>query len=458
MKKKALMLVIAMVLGSLTGCSKPAESETKEQPASTEVQQTSEKEEEVKPEEPIKISIMVHNALRVPEGSISDKWTQQLEEKVGVEIEWICPPSSSYEDNLQLSLLNKERPDVFCFPTEWLTNISFEGAIQGDYFYNLADMIEDYPNLMAHTSDFSWEALDIYNDGSIWGVPRSTVARADGFAINEQWLKNLGIDYKEGEFMTLDEFYDLLYKFTYNDPDGNGVDDTYGLGAYANADGSLNTGIPSIFHLNGTGGWYEMPDGTYTDLDYSKDYDYAKQYLAFMNKLWTEGLMDPDAFSNNIEIFTERCENSYGVFTQYPATMDVTVTERSPATFVYCPGVVVDGDPIGEYTYGGHNTGIWYFYSISKTCEHPEKVLELMDYVLSDEQWVNLNAKNLEGVGFVIDADGNYDFSLNRELSAADKENGTQTGESTLIQCFMRRSDGAEFFIDKKLPRDQISR
>ena len=461
-KMTALFLAVAMMVSVVTGCGKTGtetestvekESATMTQSSGTDtVSETSQE-----PEEPVKLSIMVHNVSEVPEESISDLWTKQLEEKLNIEIEWVLPPSSAYEDNLQLTLINEDRPDVICFPTEWLTQTSFEDACESGMFYDLSGMIGNYENLMAHTSEISWDALDVFHDGRVWGIPRSTVARADGFMIREDWLRNLNIDYTEGDFLTLDEFYDMMYAFTYDDPDGNGVNDTYGLRLYSNADGSLNNNLSQIFHIGNGEEWHEMEDGTITNLKYSKDYDYYKQCLAFTNKCWEAGVIEPDAFALTASTIYER-NKQYGIWPEYPGTMDVTVTEDSPETYVYCPGVIVDGDPIGTYTYGNYSTGIWYYYAVSSTCEHPEKFLELCDYVLSDEQWVNLNAKSLIDVAFTMDKDGNYDFSLRDKMEAEDKEKGTKLADGKVISCFLRRSDGAEFFVAKSLPAEQQKR
>lgn len=462
-KFMALLLASLMVTTTITGCGSTEigssnlgekESETVQ---SSETETASSSEVSEVSEEPVKLSIMVHNVNEVPEGSIADQWTTQLEEKLNLEIEWVMPAGSAYNDNLQLTLINEDKPDVICFPTEWLTQTAFTEACETGMFYDIADMIEDYPNLMAHTNQVSWDALDVFNDGGVWGIPRSTVCRADGFMIREDWLKNLNIDYKEGEFLSLDDFYDMMYAFTYNDPDGNNVDDTYGLMLYSNSDGSLNNTLSRIFHIGGGDAWYEMEDGTVTNLKYSKDHDYYKQCLEFLNKCWEAGVVEPDAFAIDLAAAKERAKQ-YGIWPEYPGTMDVTVTDDSPETYVYCPGIIVENDPIGGYTYGDHNTGIWYYYAISSTCEHPEKFLELADYVLSDEQWVNLNAKNLIDVGFVFDAEGNYDFSLEAKIKEQDEKNGTNFKNTKLISMFLRRSDGSEFFVNKSLPIDQQKR
>lgn len=463
-KIMAFLLSAVMVTAAVTGCgSTKTESTSSAESKESTVTESSTgttsaaSEEANEAEEPVSLSIMLHNVAEIPEGSISDQWTMQLEEKLNLDIEWVLPPASAYEDNLQLTLINEDKPDVICFPTEWLTQTAFTEACESGMFYDLSEMIGDYENIMAHTNEVSWDALDVLNDGSVWGIPRSTVCRADGFLIREDWLNNLNIDYTEGELMTLDQFFDLLYTFTYDDPDGNGVDDTWGLKLWANADGSLNNSMSRIFHIGSGDAWYEMEDGTATNLKYSKDYNYYKQYLEFANKCWEAGVVEPDAFALDTAASNER-RLQYGVIAEYPGSMDVEVTEESPETYVYCPGVIVDGDPIGTYTYGEYNTGIWYYYAISSTCEHPEKFLELVDYVLSDEQWINLNAKSLIDVGFTFDADGNYDFSLTEELKAADEKNGTDIKHNTLISMFLRRSDGAEFFIKKSLPIEQQER
>ena len=448
------LLATALLTSVFTGCgSEGKQNESKESisssnvETSTDVKETDVKETE-ESTEPVKISILPAGfGDGFVEESLSGQWQKIIEEKCNVEIEWVIPPSSAYEDHLQLTLLDDEKPDVICFSNGWMSNTSFLDACKTGMFTDISGLIENYPNLMKWTSELSWEALDLFQDGRIWGFPRSTVARADGWLVKEQWLEAIGSDLKEGETITLDEFYDILYKFTYNDPDGNGINDTYGIGGYE-SNGVLFTGIDRIFHV---GGWYDLGDGKIDSVKYSKDYDYYKQYLEFMNKCWEAGLIEPDAYALDSKAATERRKTSYGMWAEYPASMDILVEEgENPVhTEIFLPGVVVEGDPIGEYGYGEYSNNIWNFYAISSTCEHPEKVLEMVDYMLSDEQWVNLNAQSLEGVGFTMDAEGNYDFTMQNEIKAADKANGTNLAHNSFITKFVRRAGAAEFFVKK---------
>ena len=444
----ALLLAVLMVVGLFAGCGNEAPAEGTNAPTEGNAVEANPTEAVDTPSEPIKLQFMINTEIK--EGSIGDQWVKQIEEHCNVEIEWISPAASAYEENLQLMLLDEERPDAVIFPTAWMNNTAFMDACEDGMFIPLEEMLPNYKNIMNHTAEVSWNALDIFGDGHIWAVPRSTVMRADGFAIHEEWLKNLNIDYTEGEFMTLDEFYDMLYAFTYDDPDGNGIDDTYGLMAYSTEDGTLVTALQHIFGV-GTGSEFYDIDGEPVMLKYSKEHDNYKNYLAFLNKCWEAGVIDPDAFSIDLSVATERRSlGTVGVYSTYPGTMTVVPTDDNPVTHVYCPGVVQnEGDTFG---YGEFATGVYWFWAISNTCEYPEKVLEVFDYILSDEQWSNLNAGSVEGVGFEFTADGNYDFSKTDAL----KEQGLD--DINPIKLIMRRSDGAEFFISKSLPIEQQER
>lgn len=60
------------------------------------------------------------------------------------------------------------------------------------------------------------------------GIPESSGASdsVDLMWIRQDWLENLGLSQPK----TIDELINVIEKFTTDDPDGNGVDDTYGLG------------------------------------------------------------------------------------------------------------------------------------------------------------------------------------------------------------------------------------
>lgn len=90
-------------------------------------------------------------------------------------------------------------------------------------FWDLTDYLDDYDNL-ATISDSS--RADTSYKGRVYAIPRSRPAARNGIGYRQDWLNKLNL--KEPE--TWDDFTAMLYAFTYNDPDGNGEDDTVGLG------------------------------------------------------------------------------------------------------------------------------------------------------------------------------------------------------------------------------------
>ncbi len=466
MRKRIISLILVVVMASfmIAGCgqssggassgegakSEAASSagESTAPASSASATEESKAEESAAEEEPIKLKFMFRTFDEYVPGSIGDQWVDIIEEHCGVEIEWECPPTSSYEENLQLTLLDDKKPDAIIIPTGWTSSPTFIDACKNGLFINVDEMLQDCPNLLKYTAEASFNALKVLGDDRIYGVPRSTVRRADGFSLNEQWLENLGIEYNEGDILTADEFFDILYAFTYNDPDGNGVNDTYGMNAYSNDDGTMVSNLQHIFNL-GIGTEAYMIDGKPVLLKYSKEYDNYKQYLAFVNRCWEAGVIDPDAFS--IDRATAQDHMAFtGSENIYAGNMQIEPTENNPFTYKYLPAVVAsEGATPG---YGEFANGIYWFWGITNDCEHPEKVMEVLNYMLSDEQWPNLNAGSLEGVGFVMTPEGDYDFSPTEEWKAKGLES------TNPIRDIVRRCNDGDFFVNKSLPKAQRER
>lgn len=109
-----------------------------------------------------------------------------------------------------------------------------------DYF-RIVPIEQQTSGLMDLTDYITAEDYEITNeiamkmgqyDGKQIVYPNETTYLCLG--IRKSWLDAVG-----GEIpKTLEDFRELAYKFTYEDPDGNGVDDTYGFAAAFNAPGA----------------------------------------------------------------------------------------------------------------------------------------------------------------------------------------------------------------------------
>ncbi len=385
-------------------------------------------------EEPVEITLMADWGNKT---ELDNQWFAKVEKELNIKFNFIEPASSAYEEALQKMIVSGEYPDAVLLPTNWLTGDSFRECCEQGTFLDLSDLLKNYKNITDHTADISWKAMDIFQDGRTWGIPRSTMIRCDGFSFKQAWLEKLNINYKEGTYLTADEFFDILYAFTYNDPDGNGLDDTYGISTYMNDNtGALSWGLNYIFGIGDTDAWGDY-DGEIIALKYSQTKSNFKDYLTFANKCWEAGIIDPDAFSLNAGTAGDR-NDQYGASVKFPGYLEVT---DKAGLEVFVPGVVVkEGD---SYGFPNFNTGVWCYWAISSSCEHPEKVMEFFDYVLSDAGWRDVGVKGLEGVTFTVDANGNYDASLGTNEDGSYKEG---MNPNAIIKT-LRRSDGADFFV-----------
>ena len=78
-------------------------------------------------------------------------------------------------------------------------------------------------SLKERLETYEWSAVE----GKYYGVPFITQYNASNAMIimRQDWLDHLGLSYPE----TLDDMKAVLEAFTFDDPDGNGQNDTYGF-------------------------------------------------------------------------------------------------------------------------------------------------------------------------------------------------------------------------------------
>ena len=134
-------------------------------------------------------------------------------------------------------------------------------------------------------------------DGVQYGLP--TLATGNLFHLpivyNETWMKAVGVE-KTPE--TLDELHDLLWKFTYEDPDGDGVQNTYGIssdamrlvfGAYGVNPGAADgrTDHSAFQFLD------DDHDGT-NEFVYSATSKRYQEALKVLKTWYDEGIIDPE--------------------------------------------------------------------------------------------------------------------------------------------------------------------
>lgn len=228
-------------------------------------------------EEPYSYSMVMYNFGPLDEDPIMvKKW----EEKYGVDFNLIYVEQSSAAEQINLLVAGGEIPDVM---QSINAQSYFEQGIIGGWTEEF--FRAHAPRLAAYTdaTDANAWGYAKYDGELMYSIPgfRLYNTVTSPIIIRTDWLKNVGIEKLP---VTIEEYEDMFYKFAKNDPDGNGVDDTYGLSKEM---------LPAIYGAFGLqrGYWQENGDGT---VSYGDVQPAAKDALALLNKWYKDGVMDPE--------------------------------------------------------------------------------------------------------------------------------------------------------------------
>lgn len=454
MKKAiALLLVLCLVLGTLVGCTNNAATEPEDtQQAEQQNQQASDnKTEESAPEDssdtesPTEINLMVYAPENFDPATFPS--VKAIEEACNVKLNYEVPPMSSYEEKLQITMASGEYPDLIMFPSH--DSQVFKDAVSDGIVVPLNEYLKSAENLNKYISDVSWDCMKIEGDDQIYGIPRSTPFRCDQYYVRKDWCDNLGIELPEDGIITRDQFVDIMTRFTFDDPDGNGVDDTYGFTWYADGNGNLD---PQVFAPGfGLLGW-QKSNGTYEYMKaiYDCESDTYTELLSFAADCWKKGIIDPNAPLNksSAEALTRMLEGSVGMVKDFagnlPAQLKNLQEVNPDADLTYLFVKNDDGEVKGD-AYGG---GYWFLNAITVAAEGKEQaIVDMLDYLLSDDGWrlLQYGPENVtwhyEGDEIVVDREA-YD-----ELIAPVRNNFTP----------VRRADDANFFLPVYYDEDQAA-
>ena len=200
---------------------------------------------------------------------------------IGVEPAWQFENSEGFGDKVNMALLDPDNlPMILTFTGDISTTII--QAAQNDAFWDLAPFIKsgDYPNLATVSQDLR----DVFTVNGKWvAIPKMRDMGRYGLSYRGDWAAKLGIDTPK----TVDDVYNMLKAFTFDDPDGNGKNDTYGL----EVNGSYVGWMDVIFTWFGCGYQWVEKDGNLVPVHETEEY---KQACDWIRKLTADGIIRPD--------------------------------------------------------------------------------------------------------------------------------------------------------------------
>lgn len=358
-------------------------------------------------EEPVTLSIMTCNSGSKRNDLADMHWFNVILEKANVKLEMEVIDQATYADVASPRLAAaQDLPDIVRIP-----NNQAMYAKSGT-FIPLNDLIEKYGiNIKKHFEKFpDMESALTAADGNIYFMPYilATESNSRTVTINTQFLDALGMS--KDDIKTIDDFYEYLVAVKENDVNGNGdPDDEYPVFGRS---GMIN--LYAMYwglDVANTGGFAKDDEGNifccYTTDEY-------KEFLAWVNKIYTEGLINAEFLSANYDMQAAAfAENRIGSMMHFVSNVTGYSTAIDPEWDFYNDEPIVqiialenmDGEPV---VYGRGYLGS--NYGITTACENPEAAFKYLDYMLSDEAGM-LAWYGEEGIDYNYDENGKIVFT-----------------------------------------------
>lgn len=376
---------------------------------------------------PVKYTINVLDSKLTWDNNVS----QKLTEKTGVSLEYV-PIVGDRNQKLDLWLAGEDYPDIIIMQPKHIGKYRDAGAV-----IPLEDLIDQYgPNIKKKFGKYFDLLKD--SDGHIYSLfspvlTKETPATVTGeFAIQFDVLKEAGYP----EVKTLDQLFEVLQAYYKNHPtiDGQPTIPFSGMGGADTPDYILNN---PAFYAAG------MPDHSWFLIDKDNNVtmnvtsDYTKRYYQFLNKLYNAGMLDKEFFTLNADGAQAKLAQGRILAGWLPSGFKNGAENALKASGKYermLANFPIMFDENTKYlTNSITATNSNNNWSISKNTKQPERIVQFIDYLLSDEGQKLINW-GIEGVHY-DDNDGkrvrNPDYAAklaaNPDLGYKDGPSGPYT-------------------------------
>lgn len=323
---------------------------------------------------------------------------QEAMSRANINITFDSVLSADLTEKRNLMLASGDYPDMLFKSGIGMGDLTKYGG-QG-ILIPLEDLIHEYmPNLTAKLDEIDgWQYLTS-PDGHIYSIPEiSARGEINLFWLNKKWLDNLSLE----EPKSMDDLYEVLKAFKEQDANGNGDPDDEIPFSLTQGD-YLGLLKYSGFSYD-EGSMCAVIDGKLT---YVPTTDYFREYVAYLAKLYQEGLLEQTSFTQGGEQqqATGQSGDVYGSFWTMGAFL--TVGRDNDDDYVVMTPFYEDTYPIIT----GIKVGTM---AITDACEHPEVLMAWADYLYSEEGGI-LAWMGVEGKTYQVADNGKWEWMLGGE-------------------------------------------
>ncbi len=428
MKRKTVSKVLAVTMAAsmLSGLMVYAEEAETEAPATEAAAEEAEGGaastetifQDFSGEDRVELDVVAFVSDNEPDGLRSDPVTKWLEEKLNVDLYLTHVTEADWPTQLSAMLADNDLPDVFLLsdPTKQLPMLLEAGSVL-DYSQYLDEYAPNTMNdpagrlMIAGNSTPAWSP-----DGGtyLWGLCKGSWDDGTQPTCGHYIRWDL---YKEAGYPKLENFdedmLDVMQAMVDLEPETADGQKTYGLGSwFGNGQGwgewffiygmAPQEGA-SLQEVTGLTLAISTVDSTPINSNQLTDPNgYFWRAVQFMNKANQRGLLDPDSFTQQSDVYEENLKAGKYMF-NYPGWMsgnanaEFNKTEGNQKMFISLPATGVDAEDRFGNMYRGERE-----YVINANTEYPERCVALLDLV-STHEFSRIQYNGFEGDYYTVE-------------------------------------------------------
>lgn len=335
--------------------------------------------------EPITLTVysQVANSSGLQKGWAADI----IKEKFNVKLNIVPEESGTFQTRMS----DKDLGDIIIWGH---TDDNYAAAIKAGLLYDLEedDILKEnapyvYDNMQDSLAKNKRLSATILGDGNDklygWGGEVATSSK-DHQSFFYTWDTRWDLYKKMGypKVKDMNDMADLLKKMQKMDPKDDAGGKTYAVSLWPDWDDAMvmyvKATASAYYGYDELGiGLYDPATGKYHDaLEENGPY---LEMLKWYNKLYREGLVDPDSMTQTYEQMSEKVINGgvlFSIFNYSGSLAFNTDKHMKEGQYMYC----MKPSEASPIVYGMSTLGTGYTTSIGANCEYPELALEVLNY------------------------------------------------------------------------------